>query len=83
MWGKLKERLVAADVMSAAAVQQFFTMNKLEAHSRRATPGSVKTTLSSVVWKLISSLYAHSISRELRMDIHTSLLPQVPESASQ
>jgi hypothetical protein len=43
-WGKLKERVVAADVMCAAAVQQFFYRNKLEAQFRRATPGSVKIT---------------------------------------
>jgi hypothetical protein len=53
MWGKLKARVVVADVMSTAAVQQFFNMNKLEAHFRRATAGSVKIR---VVRKLISSL---------------------------
>jgi hypothetical protein len=53
MWGKLKARVVVADVMSAAAVQQFFNMNKLEAHFCHATPGSVK---SRVLGKLISSL---------------------------
>jgi hypothetical protein len=29
MWGKFKDRVAAAGVMSAAAVQQFFNMNKL------------------------------------------------------
>jgi hypothetical protein len=62
MRGKLKTIVVAADVMSAAAVQQFFNMNKLEAHLRCATVGSVKITIGSVMGKLISPLYAHSIS---------------------
>jgi hypothetical protein len=55
MWGKFKERVASADVMSAAAVQQVFNMNKLEA--RRVTAGSLKTTISSAVGKLISFLF--------------------------
>jgi hypothetical protein len=39
MWGKFKARVAPADVMSAAAVPQFFNMNKLDAHFRRATAG--------------------------------------------
>jgi hypothetical protein len=66
--------MVAVDVMSAAAVQQFFNMNKLEAHLRRATVGSVNITISSVVGKLTSSLYAHSISTVNRTDINPSFL---------
>jgi ABC-type uncharacterized transport system permease subunit len=49
-------------------------MNKLEAHLGRATAGSVKITISSVVGKLISSLYAHSISTINRPNIHPSVL---------
>jgi hypothetical protein len=58
MRGKLKIRMVVADFMSAAVVQQFFNRNKLEAHLRRTTAGNVKVTISSVVGKLISSQYA-------------------------
>jgi hypothetical protein len=82
MWGKLKARVVAAVVMSAAAVQQFLNLNKLEAHLRRATAGSAKMTISSVVGKLISSLYAHSISTVNRTDIHTSFLNYQNQRAS-
>jgi hypothetical protein len=53
MWGKFKEGVASAYVMSAAAVRQFFNMNKLEAHFRRAPAGSFKITVSSAVGKLI------------------------------
>jgi hypothetical protein len=72
MWGKLRTRVVAADVRSAAAVQQFFNKNKLVAQLGRATAGNVKITISCAVGKLISSLYAHSISMVNRTDIHPS-----------
>jgi hypothetical protein len=56
MWGKFKESVVCVDVMSAAAVQQFFNMNKLEAHFGRATAESLKITMRSAVGNLISFL---------------------------
>jgi hypothetical protein len=68
MWGKFKERVASADVMSAAAVQQFLNMNKLEAHFRRATAGSFKITISSPVGKLISFLYEKDNDSELATD---------------
>jgi hypothetical protein len=73
MWSELKTIVVAADVMSAAAVLQFFYMKKLEAYLRRATAGSIKVTMCSVVGKLLSSLQAHSIYTVNRTDIHPSL----------
>jgi hypothetical protein len=68
MWGKFKARVATADVMSAAAVQQFFNMNKLEAHFRRTTARSVKIKISSAVGKLISSLYEKDNDSELATD---------------
>jgi hypothetical protein len=70
MWGKPMTRVVAAEVMSAAVVQQFYNMSKLEAHLRRVTAGRVKITISSLAGKLISSLYDHSISTINRPNIH-------------
>jgi hypothetical protein len=70
MWGKFKARVAAAGVMSAAAVQQFFNMNKLDVHFRRATAGNAKRTISSAMGQLISSLYVRSISTVYRMFIH-------------
>jgi hypothetical protein len=64
--------MVAADVMSAATVQQFFNKSKLEGHFRRATAENVKITINNVVGKLIASLYDHSISAVNRTDIHPS-----------
>jgi hypothetical protein len=75
MWGKFKERVASVDVMSAAAVQQFFNMNKLEAHFRRATAGSFKITISSVVGKLISFLYEKDNDSELSTDNDVRLIP--------
>jgi hypothetical protein len=75
MWGKFKERVASADVMSAAAVQQFFNMNKLETHFRRATAGSFKITISSVVEKLISFLYEKDNDSELPTDNDVRLIP--------
>jgi hypothetical protein len=60
MSGKFKARMAAADVMSAAAVQLFVNLNKLEAHFRRATAGSFKITKRSAVGKLISPLYDYN-----------------------
>jgi hypothetical protein len=57
MLGKFKDRMASADFMSAAAVKQFFNMNKLEAHFRRVTAGSFKITICSAVGKLIWFLY--------------------------
>jgi hypothetical protein len=57
MSGKFKARMAAADVMSAAAVQLFVNLNKLEAHFRRATAGIFKITIRSAEGKLISPLY--------------------------
>jgi hypothetical protein len=61
--------------MSAAAVQQFFNMTKLEAHFRRATAESFKITISSVVGKLISFLYAKDNDSELATDNDLRLIP--------
>jgi hypothetical protein len=75
MWGKVKERVAPADVMSAAAVQQFFNMIKLETHFRRTTAGSVKITISSAVGKLISILYEMDNYSELATDDDVRLKP--------
>jgi hypothetical protein len=45
MWGRFKVRVAAADVMSAAAVQQFFKENKMDAHFRRATTGKCQDNI--------------------------------------
>jgi hypothetical protein len=66
-----------ADVMSAAAVQQFFNMNKLEAHFRRTTAGSVKIKVSSAVGKLISSRYEKDNDSELATDNEVRLIPDL------
>jgi carbohydrate-selective porin OprB len=64
-----KARVAAGDVTSAAAVQQFFIENKLDAHFGRTTAGSVMRTIRSAVGTLISSLYSHSNPTENRMVI--------------
>jgi hypothetical protein len=66
MWTKFKEIVAFADVISAAAVQRFFNMNKLEAHFRGDTAGSFKVAINSAEKKFFSFLYEKDNDSELQ-----------------